>query len=243
MKKFIIANWKMQLSIKESLELAKTFKTKIKNTKNDIVVCPDFLSLPFIGPVFNKTGIDLGAQNCALTEKGAYTGEVSVLNLKTLGAKYVIVGHSERRLHLHENSALINQKIKVALANKLIPILCIGEKIEEKEAGQTKRVLLDELKRALSGIKIKNSKDIIVAYEPLWAIGSGHFMIPVEAEIIHFFIKKEANKLLKKNISVIYGGSVDSKNAPLFLKQNNVDGFLIGGASLKADEFINICKN
>jgi len=243
MKKIIIANWKMQLSIKESLELARELVKKNKSAKNELIICPDFLSLPFIGPVLKKSFFGLGAQDSAEEGKGAYTGEVSAFNLKTLGVKYAILGHSERRLHLHENSAIINKKIKIALKNKIIPVLCIGEKLEEKDNGQTKKVLVNELRKALKGIKIKRANELIIAYEPLWAIGSGHSIIPVEAEIMHGYIKKETEKILGKKISVIYGGSVNSDNSALFLSQKNVDGLLVGGASLKSSEFIKICQN
>jgi triosephosphate isomerase len=243
MKKIIIANWKMQLSIKDSIKLALELTKQNKFSEREVVVCPDFLSLPLIKPIFAKSFINLGAQDLAMTEQGAYTGEVSALDLKTLGVQYVIIGHSERRLHLGETAMMINEKIKIALKNKLTPILCIGENLQEKEAGKTKKILVDELKQALKNIKIRNAKDIIIAYEPLWAIGSGHAIVPVEAEIMHSVIKKEAKKILGKTVTVIYGGSVNQQNSSLFLNQKNVDGLLVGGASLNASEFIKICQN
>ena len=240
MKKIIIANWKMNLSLKESLDLAKKLALKSKNLKNEIAVCPDYLSLAPVAAILKKTEISLGAQDCAITDFGAYTGEVSPLNLKNLGLKYVILGHSERREHLHENSGIINNKIKAALNNKLIPVLCVGEKLIEKEAGHAREVIADQLRRALSKIVLK-SNNFIIAYEPIWAIGTGKAILPNEAEEIHQFIKVQANKILKKSVAVIYGGSVNEKNAASFAAQKNIDGFLVGGASLKAAEFINIC--
>ncbi len=241
MKKIIVANWKMQLGIKESLLLAKQFSQKIKSVKNEVVICPDYLALAFIGPILKKTKLILGAQDCAQENSGAYTGEVSASNLKSLGVKYVILGHSERREHLHENSAIINKKIKSALENKLIPILCIGEKLTEKQSGETKSYLLDELRRALKGIKIKNTTELIIAYEPIWAISSNKnakAMLPTEANEIHDFIKAQTKRILNKEVAVLYGGSTTASNAQEFLTQENISGLLVGGASLKLSEFI-----
>ncbi len=240
MKKIIIANWKMQLTIKESLELAKQFTKKIKTVKNEVVICPDYAALPFVGPVLKGSKLFMGAQDCAAFIKGAYTGEVSARNLKTLGVKYVIIGHSERREHLHENSAIINDKIKAAVAEKIIPILCIGEKLSEREAGETKNYLLAELRGALKGVKIKNASDLLIAYEPVWAISTNRnakAMLPAEANEVQAYIKKQAKNILKREPRVLYGGSVGSQNAAGFLIQANIDGLLVGGASLKISEF------
>ncbi|MFA5130978.1 MAG: triose-phosphate isomerase [Patescibacteria group bacterium] len=240
MKKIIIANWKMQLTIKESLELSKQFSKKIKTVKNDVVICPDYSALAFVGPILKGTKLNLGAQDCAASAKGAYTGEVSAHNLKTLGVRYVILGHSERREHLHENSVIINNKIKAALAEQIIPILCIGEKLTEREAGETKEYLLSELRHALKGVKIKNASDLLIAYEPVWAISTNKnakAILPVEAAEIQDYIKKQAKIILKKELRVLYGGSVGSKNAAGFLAQAAIDGLLVGGASLKINEF------
>ena len=240
MKKLIIANWKMKLGLNESLALAKKINTKLKTDKNNVVICPDYLSLVPIANILKKSKIVLGAQDSSLADSGSYTGEVSPLNLKSIGVKYVILGHSERREHLHENSAIINDKIKAALKNKLIPVLCVGEKLIEREAGEAKSVIIDQLRRALNRIDVKNN-NIVIAYEPVWAIGKGQAINPVEAEEMHQFIKSQVSKILKKAVLVIYGGSVDSKNILSFMSQKNIDGFLVGGASLKSDEFIKIC--
>lgn len=241
MKKLIIANWKMQLNLSESLSLAKKISEKLKGVKNEIVICPDYLSLLPVSQVLKKSKIFLGAQDCAITDFGAYTGEVSPINLKKIGVKYVILGHSERREHLHENSAIINDKIKAALKNKLVPILCVGEKLIEREADEAKSVISNQLRRALDGIVLKNNNSLVVAYEPVWAIGSGKLITPPETEEMHKFIKNQVSKILKKSVLVIYGGSVDSKNISSIASQKDIDGFLVGGASLKAQEFIKIC--
>lgn len=230
----------MKLSLSASLNLAKALALKLPGVKNKVVICPDYLSLAQTAAIIKKTKIILGAQDCAIADFGAYTGEVSPLNLKTLGVKYVILGHSERREHLHENSAIINDKIRAALKNKLIPILCVGEKLIERKNGQAETVISDQLRRALTGVKLKNN-NLIIAYEPVWAIGAGKALDAAEAEKIHKYIKERAAKIVKKSLPVIYGGSVDAKNIALFAAEKNIDGFLVGGASLKANEFIKIC--
>lgn len=241
--KTIIANWKMQLSLKESLELSEQAIKKITG-KNTVVLCPDFLALPFVGPILKKSGLSLGAQDSAIAERGAYTGEVSPLNLKALGVKYVILGHSERREHLHESSIIINLKIKAALKNGLIPVLCVGEQAEIRKNGETEAYLEQELAHSLKGVRIKKASDLIIAYEPIWAISTNKNAKPMtasEADAIHQFIKIKAAKILKNKVAVLYGGSVTAVNAGGFLNQDNVDGLLVGGASLKIKDFSNIC--
>lgn len=242
MKKIIIANWKMQLSFKDSLILAKELKRKIKATKNEVVICPGFLSLAQISELLSDSVLLVGAQNCAIKNRGALTGETSPATLNELGVKYVILGHSERRLILKEDADLINAKIKSALAAKLIPIVCVGETLNERELGQTKKVLLSQIKSAFQGVTIKNTSSLVIAYEPLWAIGTGEPIIPLEAEAIHIFLKTEAAKILGKKVKIAYGGSVSGDNAAKFLREKNIDGLLIGGASLNVAEFTSIVK-
>lgn len=241
MKKLIIANWKMQLSYSASLAFAKKIK-QTKKSSNQVVICPDYLALPAIAAILKGGSYQLGAQDSAITNFGAYTGEVSPANLKSLGVKYIILGHSERREHLHENSAIINAKIKAALQNKLMPVLCVGEKLAEKESGETKKYLNEELRHALKGVKLNKATDLVIAYEPLWAIGTGQASLSSEANLISLFIKQQAFKILKKNIQVLYGGSVQADNYSQFLKEKNIDGLLVGGASLKLKEFNQICS-
>lgn len=239
MNKIIIANWKMNLNLSESVNLAKQYK-KIRVGQNKLIACPDFCSLSLVATTLKGSKISLGAQDSAAADKGAYTGEVSPLNLQVLGVKYVIIGHSERREHLHEDSTAINQKIKAALSAKLIPILCIGEKLIEKRNGQTKPYLLQELRRVLKDVKIKTAAELLIAYEPVWAISTNKNakpMLPEEANDVHLFIKESAQKILKKNIRVIYGGSVKPDNAASFLSKKNIDGLLVGAASLQANNF------
>jgi len=243
--KTIIANWKMQLSLKESLELARQSAKKIRRGRNKVVICPDFSALPFVGPILKGSGLDLGAQDSAMASRGAYTGEVSPFNLKALGAKYVILGHSERREHLHESSVIVNLKIKAALQNGLIPVLCVGEKSEIRKNGETEEYLSQELMHSLKEVKIKKASDLIIAYEPIWAISTNKNARPMsasEAAAIHKFIKAKAAKILKKEVLVLYGGSVNAGNAREFLKSAAIDGLLVGGASLKIKDFSLICS-
>lgn len=205
-----------------------------------MVICPDFLSLQPVSASLKNSAIELGAQDCASSNRGALTGEISPFDLRSLGVKYVILGHSERREKLGENEALISAKIKAALANRLTPIVCVGENLAEKEAGKAKSVLVGQLRAALKNVKIKSANDLIIAYEPLWAIGTGQAIIPAEAEIVGNFLTVEAAKILQKRVRVIYGGSVDSQNASQFLRQKHLAGLLVGGASLKED-FYKLC--
>ncbi len=242
MKKIIVANWKMQIGPSQGLILAKEYKRLLKNVKNELVACPDFLALPGIAKIFSQTKIALGAQDCAPASRGALTGEVAAIDLSSLGARYVIIGHSERRLVMGEGNDLIRLKIEVALKEKLIPIICVGESLPDKEAGKAKEILAAQLKSAIKGLNLKKANDIIIAYEPIWAIGTGEPIIPVEAENIHRFLKAQSAKLIGQIPRVIYGGSVNVDNAANFLKQANVDGLLVGGASLDAAKFYNICS-
>ncbi|MFA5184205.1 MAG: triose-phosphate isomerase [Patescibacteria group bacterium] len=244
MKKLIIANWKMQLSYQASLALARAYVRRIK-TDNTVVVAPDHLVLPAVAQVVRKSGLALGAQDSAGSAAGAYTGEVSPLNLKACGVKYVILGHSERRAHLHENASLINTKLKAALAQGLIPVLCVGEKLAERQAGRTKQYLASELRRALKDIKIKDINSLIIAYEPVWAISTNKNARPLsvpEASAVHSFLKVRAAAILKKQVRVLYGGSVNAENAAAFLAGKDINGLLVGGASLKLKDFISICS-
>jgi triosephosphate isomerase len=242
MKKIFIANWKMQLDIKESGALAKNYARSFKTSKDEIVLAPDFSSLSLVSTSIKKSAVKLAAQDVAAYDQGAYTGEVSAKSLKQLGVKYVLVGHSERRIYLKENGELIKLKIEQALKNNLIPVLCIGESLKERKAKKTNQILHKQLEEALAGLKISDDKSIIVAYEPIWAIGSGQAMSPSEAEGAHVFIKVALAEIIGQIPRVIYGGSVNAKNASEFLEWPNVDGLLVGGASLKLDEFSKIVK-
>ncbi len=242
--KIIVANWKMRLGLKESLKLAKEFKEKFKNfKKKEVVVCPNFISLQDVKKALRGSGIELGAQNVFWEQKGAFTGEISPDMLIEAGCKYVIVGHSERRKYLLENYEMIHKTVKAVInTDDLIPIVCIGEEASDRKTDRRDFVLVNQLQEALSGVKLLPKQKLIVAYEPIWAIGSGIAIEPEEAEYAHKIIRIAltdifGSKIASKNVRIIYGGSVTSKNVGGFKKIENLDGFLVGGASLRAGEF------
>ncbi len=248
-KKYIVANWKMNLNFSETLNLAKKFKKKFHGFKSgEIVVCPSVLALKDAVKIFKGSGVSIGAQNVFWEEKGAYTGEISPEMLAEIGCEYVILGHSERRKYLSENYEIINKKVRAVVKNeKLTPIICIGESFEERKTDRRDFVLVEQLEQALSGIEILGDQKIIVAYEPIWAIGTGTAIEPSEAEYAHKIIKLALNDIVginavSKNFSIIYGGSINSKNVASFSDLENMDGLLVGGASLKADEFFKVAK-
>ena len=244
MNKIIIANWKMKLSVEESLRLASQINLGLKKMKdkNKVIICPDYISLPLIMFSLDKHYFSLGAQNCAYELKAAATGEVSASNLKEIGADYVILGHSERRLNQLESNETLNLKIKSALEAGLKIIFCLGENLEQRKSGKAKVFILKQLRESLKNIKLKKGNEIIIAYEPIWAIGSGQAMTVDEVDKQASIIKLESSKVLGQNIKVLYGGSVDRENAQDILRQKNISGLLIGGASLKVEEFLAICS-
>ena len=234
MKKLIVANLKMNLTLEEANDYLDIIKKNIID-QLEIIICPSF---PFL-PLFKNKDYKLGAQNCYYLDKGSYTGEVSPLQLKTIGVSYIIVGHSERRIYFKENNELINDKLKAILKHNIKPILCIGETMEERLLHKTFIVLKKQLNEALKDIESDMLTDIVIAYEPVWAIGSGKTPISQEiAEVINYIkdlIKKEYKI---DNIIVLYGGSVNLKNIKAIT--NIADGVLIGSASIDADNFINM---
>ena len=248
-KKYIIANWKMNLSFAESLSLVKEFKEKFAGfNEGEVVVCPSTLALTEAAEILKASAVKLGAQNVFWEDKGMYTGEISADMLAEIGCQYVILGHSDRRKYLFENYEMIHKKVRAVLeTEKLTPIVCIGETMEEKESDRRDFVLVEQLQQALSGIDVFGEQRIIVAYEPVWALGTGTAIEPAEAEYAHKIIKLALNdmfgmQVISKNFSVIYGGSINSKNVKSFANLENMDGLLVGGASLKADEFYKVAK-
>ena len=244
-KKLIIANWKCNpTSQKEAEHIFEVVRKEIVNfglRKNiEIVICPPYVFLSSIK--HQVSSIKLGAQNCFYEKKGAYTGEISPLMLKDQGVKYVIIGHSERRRYLKETDEIINKKIKMALKSGLYPILCIGE----EERNSSSNIIKEQLKKGLNEISFSKVVNVIIAYEPVWAIGTGNACVPEEVLKINLFIKKILtqlyNRKIAEKIKIIYGGSVNSKNAIDYIKEARMDGLLVGGASLNATEFIKIIK-
>ena len=245
----IIANWKMNLTPSQSLSLAKEMKKNIKDDQGkDVVFCPSFSSLESVSKIFAKTRIALGAQDVFYKDNGAFTGEESIFSLKELGCRYVIVGHSERRKYLNETNEIINKKIAICIDNGLVPVLCIGETLEQRHEGKTENVLWNQLNQCLSGIEIMPSEQIVIAYEPIWAIGTGESISPNDAAKIFSSIYQNILDLwpltiAANNVRILYGGSVDSQIAAELSKIDKINGFLVGGTSLNSEEFPKIIKN
>ncbi|MFH1225834.1 MAG: triose-phosphate isomerase [bacterium] len=245
----IIANWKMNLRAQERVNLVNQLKKELSSIKGaEIVLCPSFISLQEVGRLIKEANLKLGAQDIFWEEKGAYTGEVSPLMLEEMGCEYVIVGHSERRKYLGETEEMIHKKIRIVLKEKLTPILCIGETFEERQDGAKDYVIMRQMNSALEGIELIDGQKVIIAYEPVWVIGSGQAVQPSEAGQTRDLIRQTLLDLfpieiINNNFRIIYGGSVNSANVRQFLSEANMDGVLVGGASLKAEEFVGIVKN
>lgn len=249
MKRYLIAgNWKMHKNITESEELIDSIKSKFsqedKNVK--LLVAPPFTNLYFVYQKIKDTGIYLGAQNCHWESSGAFTGEISTDMLKSVGCNYVIIGHSERRAMFRETNEKINKKLHALLFNSLNPIVCIGETLEQRQAGKTFEVLEDQLTNGLKGISNEQIKNIVIAYEPVWAIGTGVAATIEQVDEAHSWIREKLVNLFGETAMqtiIQYGGSVNENNSAELFSLENVNGALIGGASLKADNFIKIYKN
>jgi len=236
----VIANWKMKVAGEEAVNLArKVVKAAAKYSQAEVVLCPAFTEIAVVSQAVKGTSVKLGAQDCFWEATGAFTGEVSPQALRAYGASYVILGHSERREHLAETSAMIHKKIKTAQDTGLTPILCIGESFSERAEGQKEVVLIRELHEALNGLWLNEKQSLVVAYEPIWVIGSGQAVSGEEAEHTHQVIKQTLfdlfpTSVVAEQIKIIYGGSVDPENVAQFTAQPTVDGVLVGGASLDA---------
>ena len=246
-QKIVAGNWKMNTTVQEGTELTNNIiKAKKDLNNNDVktILIPPFTHLTKISELIENTDILLGAQNVASEESGAFTGEISASMIKSTGAEYVIIGHSERRAYYHEDNQILNVKIKLALKNDLLPIYCVGEKLEEREAGKHFEVIEKQLQEALFELSENEISKITIAYEPVWAIGTGKTASPEQAQEVHAFIRSKLaekyNSQTAENISILYGGSVKPSNAKEIFAKQDVDGGLIGGASLKAEDFIQI---
>jgi len=240
----IAGNWKMNTTVSEAIELVNEMRQGLDQIDNvDKVICPPFVSLAAIKELIKGSSIKLGAQNIYFEEKGAYTGEISPLMLADL-CEFVIIGHSERRQHFNETGEIVDKKVKAALKVGLKPILCIGERLEENEAGRTEEVLTEQL--SSSSDRIYYLSGLVLAYEPIWAIGTGRAATGEQAnETIGFirqYISQQHGKGVAQDVRILYGGSVTADNIAEFINQPEIDGALVGGASLKASEFLSIVK-
>jgi len=240
----IAGNWKMNTTVSEDVELVNEMRPGLDEIANvDKVICPPFISLATVRELIKGSSIKLGAQNLYFEEKGAYTGEISPLMLADL-CEFVIIGHSERRQYFNETGEIVNKKIRAALRVKLKPILCIGESLEENEAGRTEAVIAGQIRSSLAGIDFVAG--LIIAYEPIWAIGTGKAATGKQANKTIGFIRQNIAKLYNEDLAqemrILYGGSVTADNAAEFIDQPEIDGALVGGASLKAPQFLSIVK-
>ncbi len=240
----IAGNWKMNTTVGEAVELVGEMRQGLDEVAGvEKVVCPPFISLAAVKKAIEGSSIKLGAQNLYFEGKGAYTGEISPLMLADL-CEFVIIGHSERRQYFGETGEIVNKKVQAALRVKLKPILCIGERLEENEAGRTEEVVAEQLRSSLSGIDSLGG--LVIAYEPVWAIGTGRAATDGQANETIGFIRHSIAKLYNGDIAqemrILYGGSVNAANAAEFINQAEIDGALVGGASLKASEFLSIVK-
>jgi triosephosphate isomerase len=248
-RKLIIAgNWKMNKTVAEALALVSDLKIDLANVKEvDIVVCPPFTALESVSKAVLDSNLRLGAQNMSEHNFGAFTGEICAGMLKEFSARYVILGHSERRQYQKESDALISKKAHAAHAASLKPIVCVGETLAEREAAQTEKVLDTQVRGSLAGLSKEQMVETIIAYEPVWAIGTGKTATTQQAQDAHAFIRgllvKMFDQMVGKKVRIQYGGSVKPANARELMSQPDVDGALVGGASLEARSFADIVKN
>jgi triosephosphate isomerase len=240
-------NWKMHFTMAEAVALVEELKRRITRLHDrEVVVAPTFTALAAVAKVLTGSSIRLAAQNCHWENLGAYTGEISPPMLKDVGCQYVIIGHSERRQYFRETDQEINRKAAALLAHGLMPILCIGETIDQRQGGKTLDVLAEQLKGGLSGLDASPADRIVIAYEPVWAIGTGLTATTEQAQEAHAFIRERLvqrlNKTVANQIRILYGGSVKPDNVDALMAMPDIDGALVGGASLKGSSFIRIVE-
>ena len=243
-KKVIAGNWKMNMLPNEAMNFVDSLAPLISDTENEVIICVPYIDLFYTLMSIQGTNIKVGAQNMHWEESGAYTGEISGSMLKRLGVEYVIIGHSERRQYFAETDETVNKKIKSALNNELKPIICVGETLEQRENGDTNNIVETQIELALKDIPSTQIDNIIIAYEPIWAIGTGKTATSEDANETIKIIRKKISILYGQEIAsrviIQYGGSVKSTNSEELFKMDNIDGALVGGASLDADEFAKI---
>lgn len=245
---FIAANWKMHKSIAEALTVVASIKAGVhKATDCEIVICPPFTALAAVGQALKESSIELGAQDMYPEPEGAFTGEISPLMLKEVGCRFVILGHSERRTHFRETDAWVNQKVKAALKFSLVPIVCIGETLEEREARKAFEAVKSQFDGSLKDLSDGDIQRTVIAYEPVWAIGTGRTATPEQAEQMHSYIRRlfheKYGEEIASRVLILYGGSVRPDNMAALMQKPNVDGALVGSASLKAESFSQIVLN
>ncbi|MGE5280432.1 MAG: triose-phosphate isomerase [Deltaproteobacteria bacterium] len=246
-RKLIAGNWKMNKGVTEAIALANGLKRELIDIETvDIALCPPFTALDSVNEIITESNLQLGAQDVYWETAGAFTGEISPLMLKDLGCAYGIVGHSERRQFFHETNATVNKKAKALLAAGLTPILCVGESLQERESEKTFDVIRDHVKNGLAGFSAEEMSRTVIAYEPVWAIGTGKTATPAQAQEVHVFIRSLIGHLFDRETAdaaiILYGGSVKPDNTADLMKQSDIDGALVGGASLDVASFASIVK-
>lgn len=243
-KKVIAGNWKMNKTPEEAKKFMEEFIPLVKDTEHEVIICAPFIDLKCLVKHFKDTNVKIGAQNMHWEESGAYTGEISGSMLKQIGVEYVIIGHSERRQYFAETDETVNRKVKSAFKNNLKPIVCVGESLEEREKGITKDIITTQTRLALEGLTDEQVEKTIIAYEPIWAIGTGKTATSEDANNSIKEIRDEICKIYGQNIAkrviIQYGGSVKPENAKELFSTSDIDGALVGGASLKPEEFAKI---
>lgn len=240
-KKIIAGNWKMNKNLKDSLDFVKELETHPLDESIEAVLCAPFHVLYELGRASKH--MVTGAQNMHYEDDGAYTGELSATMVKDTGASYVILGHSERRQYFFETDEVVNKKVKKALSSDLIPILCVGETLEEREGERLWTVISEQVQKGMKDLSADQAKKVVIAYEPIWAIGTGKTATSKEANDMIVFIRKEIEKMfgeVAKEVSILYGGSVKPENIKEIMAQSDIDGALVGGAALKADSFVKL---
>lgn len=247
-KKFVAGNWKMNKTVAGSIALASEVLRHLgSDLPCEVALAPTFVSLEVVHQVIKGTPIKLAAQNCHYENEGAFTGEISAEMLKSVGCDYVILGHSERRQYFGETDAIINRKVKRVLSESMHAILCVGETLEEREQNRTEAVVEAQVRACLEGVAANDMQRVVIAYEPVWAIGTGKTATPEQAEEVHRFIRHLISTMysaeVAENLTIQYGGSVKGSNAKELFAMPNIDGGLIGGASLRAEEFAQIVKS
>ena len=243
-RKVIAGNWKMNMLPADTINFIEGLAPLVKDSENEVILCVPYTDLFYAWHTTEGTNIHIGAENMHWEEKGAYTGEVSGQMLKCIGVEYVIIGHSERRQNFAETDETVNKKVKAALLNGLKPIVCVGETLEQREQGKQKEIITNQTHLALEGLNEEQLKSVMIAYEPIWAIGTGKTATSEDAnnaiKSIRNQIEKDYGKNVAENIIILYGGSVKPENSKELFSMSDIDGGLVGGASLKAEEFIKI---
>ncbi len=242
MKKYVVGNWKMNGNWEQNSQLLSNLKKNVHSNNEDCytIVCVPYPYLVQAKGLLHNTCIAYGAQDVSCNENGAYTGEVSAEMLKDMGCRYVIVGHSERRIYHAETNDLIARKTNACLKHRLTPIICVGETLQERQQGQTFNIVQNQLNGVLEKINKENFNNIIIAYEPVWAIGTGQTANPEQAQEVHKYLRQVLSTYTEQEVSILYGGSVKSSNAQIIFSMPDINGGLIGGASLISDDFISI---